>query len=357
MAGYQFIREECYAKTRGQGAPTGIKGKARDASSGKISGRELVAEAIREPGASPHVPHPSPPRCLYGQEAADLMLWYEQIEACADDIRVKTKAGVEKRQRSDVPIVMGVVASFPGKADESDQQYVLWRAETVRFMRERYGNRLASVLEHTDEEHGHIHALVADAGRPVKPLAAGYSQMQKAAVEGLPKKEQSLAYQAGGRALQDDFFDKVAVRVGLARIGPRKPRLTRRQWKARQQENEAIAAALAKAAAAAERIEAGKRMLREDAKKLDVQARDTNAKAARVAAAEAAVRVEIGKIREQDIALKKAQTEAKAERDLRRAAETKLARVSVENKALGDDLNVAQNELSSLKRRYKSAPE
>lgn len=354
MAGYQFIREECFAKVKSQGKPTGITGQARDTGSGKLSGRDVIAEAIRVENAAPHVRAPTPPRCLYGQSADKLMGWYDELVMQAGDVRTTTAAGVEKRQRSDVPIMMGVVASYPGKADDSDAAYVAWRDATTRFMREHYGDNLVSVLEHTDEEHGHVHAIVSNQGRSVKSLHAGFSAMQKSASEGEPKKLQSIAYQSGGRALQDAFFDQVASKVGLARIGPRKRRLTRREWHAEQQANDAIAQAHASAQAAQKRVEAAKSAVREDAQKLDQRARLVNAQDARVKAAEAAVRAEIPKIS----AAEKAVKAAAEERQKRIDAERKIAVLSQENVTLADDKNVLHNEVISLKRALKkSAPE
>lgn len=338
MSGFQFYREECFARVQSQAAPTGKVGVARQSDGGRLSARDVIAEAIREHGAAPHVDHPQPARCLYGIEADELLCWYDQIESCADDIRVTTKAGVEKRQRSDVPILMGVVASYPGRANDGDKQYVEWRIETLEFMRKRYGDNLASVLEHTDEEHGHIHALVADRGRPVKLLAAGFSAMQSAAAGGASKKEQAAAYQSGGRALQDAYFDQVASKVGLARIGPKKRRLTRREWNAEQAANDAMAkatriarkkiddAALATATAKHMniQIEEAKKVVREGAKANDDAARILKNRAARVTV-DGSDRKELSALR-------------------------------VENKLLADDLNAAQNELSSLKKRLKRAP-
>lgn len=351
MAGYQFIREECYAKVRGQGAPTGIAGKARDAGGGKLSARDVIAEAIREIGAAPHVNAPAPPVCLHGESAADLMTWYDQVEACAADQRSTTKTGVEKRQRSDVPILMGVVASYPGKADEGDEMYVAWRAQTLFFLKQRYGDHLASVLEHTDEEHGHIHAIVANRGKSVKSLHAGFSAMQKAASEGEPKKLQSIAYQTGGRALQDAFFDQVASRVGLARLGPKKPRLTRRAWLAQQQANEAIARAHLSAQAAQKRVEAAKIAVREDAQKVDQRSRLVRAQEARVQAAEVAVRAQIPKIAAAEAARK---NEA-IERQKRVDAEKKIVDITSKNERLEGDLNTANNELRSLRRKLNNS--
>ena len=43
------------------------------------------------------------------------------------------------------------------------------------------------------------------------------------------------------RELQDNFYEKVAMRSGLTRLGPARTRDTRQVWKAKQQNAEALA--------------------------------------------------------------------------------------------------------------------
>ena len=242
--GFQFIREECYARVRSQPAPCGKKSNRRDYR-GKLSAREVIAEAIRADGASPHVISPQPPRSVYGMQAADLPLWLDQIEAMALDVRVPTAHG-EKRQRRDTPILLGVVASYPAKADDGDPLYLSWREKTIEFFKRRYGPSLVSVLEHTDEEFGHLHAEIATRGMSVKTLHAGHSAMQESAQRGESKKMQSDAYKKGARQLRDDFYKSVSIECGLARIGPNRRRQTRAEWQAEKQANVASALGLLK---------------------------------------------------------------------------------------------------------------
>ena len=254
MAGFQFLRQECYASVRSQAAPTKSGGKRPG--SGKRSARDIVAEAIRAPEAAPHVPHPQPPRVLHGMEADELPIWCEQLEVVARDQTVPMRDGKARRQRSDTPILMGMVASYPGPADEGDPAYVRWRDLTAAWSLERYGDAVVSILEHTDEPHGHVHVLVASRGRSVKPLHAGYTASQAALDAGGTRKEQGIAYAAGCRALQDDYHAQVAIPCGLARIGPRRRRLSRPEWVAEQAANEAAAQAIEKARAETAEIEA-----------------------------------------------------------------------------------------------------
>ena len=231
--GFQFIREECYARVRAQAAPDGKKGASR-AGRGKISAREVIAEVVRLPGASPHVLTPTAPRILYGLDTEELPLWLDQIEAMALDVKVDTVNG-PRRQRSDTPILMGVIATYPSKADENDPLYIVWRSRVLEFFKRRYGSNLVSVLEHNDERFGHLHAEITHRGMSVKTLHAGHEAMLESASRGESKKEQSAAYINGARILQDQFFKEVSVESGLARTGPKRRRMTRAQWQAQNQ--------------------------------------------------------------------------------------------------------------------------
>lgn len=360
MAGFQFIREECYAKQRGQGAPTGVVGKARDTGSGKLAARDVIAEAIRAPDAAPHVRSPAPARCLYGIEPDELATWWSQIEAMSDDIRVTTKAGVVKKQRSDVPILMGVVASYPGKADDDDELYDAWRRETLAFFMSRYGSSLASVLEHTDEPHGHLHAFVSDKGKPVKRFHAGYSAAMESANAGQPKKTQSIAYQEGARALQNSFYDLVASRVGQARIGPKKRRLTRRAWHAEQAANEAMARAQSRAEKVIADAEAKRVSVQSEASAVFRERQELKASAQqlaenkkRVQDANALARSMKEKSERALVASASVNEKLREKRILLVNAKRKIKENSQKIVTLEGDLNVAQNEISSLKKRLK----
>lgn len=232
MAGYQFFREETYGQFRSQGAPTTRAGKPSRGrrAPGKLSAGDILAEACRIAGSHPHVKTPSPARVLHGLSPADLPCWYDQLVLLASrqvtPSHTKSGAVTARRQRSDTPIVLGAVASYPGPADDNDDGYVRWRELTVTFMQSHYVDGLVSVLEHVDEAYGHLHGIVSNAGASVKPMHAGHAAAAKAGTA----KDKSAAYRAAERELQDAFFAQVAKHCNLARVGPRRRRLTRAEW-------------------------------------------------------------------------------------------------------------------------------
>lgn len=251
--GFQFFREEGYALVRGQGRPsTGTGKQARgEREAGRRSARDIIGEAIRAEGDHPHVAAPRPPRVLHGVPADELLTWYEQLEDLARrqvvDAVSKLGKPIKRRQRSDTPVLIGAIASYPGPADDADPGYVAWRDKVMAFARRRYGDRIVSVIEHTDEPHGHIHILVADAGRSIKPLMAGHGAQLAALAAGMTKKEAAAAYKSATRALQDDFYAAVSIEVGLTRLGPGGRSLPRPAWQREKASARAIAHAIAKA--------------------------------------------------------------------------------------------------------------
>lgn len=249
MAGFQFFRAEVFSQVAGQAKPTRGGGRRSER---KLSARAAIQEAVRAEGCTPHVEQPIKPTLLFGIDSDNLLSWCDGLYEQAALQKVETKTGL-KKQRTDVPILMAAVASFPARPESTetsekekrqwDTLFAEWEKGCVEFLKEKYGDRLISVLKHTDEAHPHIHAFVADQGRPIKPFHEGYRAADEAKKEGEGREVQGVAYKAGCSDLQDQFFNKVGMRSGLARFGPRKPRKTRAEWLADQRAAEHLARA------------------------------------------------------------------------------------------------------------------
>lgn len=276
--GFQFVHEECYART------------AAKAKAGGHSVRTILAEAQREPAACPHVENPQQPRILFGVSL-------DQVEQRAHEYAENMKDARGRKLRADSPVLLAGVVSCPPEL--SDEAWKRLHEESVAALRERYGDRLLSVVEHTDEDKRHVHYYCVPLdGERFDTLHTGRGAKAKAEAEakaaGSTKKEigeiGNSAYRAERRRFQDWFFERVGVRHGLTRLGPRRRRLSRPAWKAEQ----AQAAAAAHAAAvatdasrrAAELAEEAKRRARE-AMESEQAARRAQAAAAEVVAASA----------------------------------------------------------------------
>ena len=92
-----------------------------------------------------------------------------------------------------------------------------WKALNVAYFCEKFGPNVASIVEHLDEKHGHLHVLVAAGGKSVKPLHPSYAASVPIRQAGGTQAAQSDAYKAAARGWQDEYHKKVAAECGLAR--------------------------------------------------------------------------------------------------------------------------------------------
>ena len=221
---YQFLHVEGYAR---QGSQQGKTPR-------KWSAREIAAEAMREPDACPHVEQPQPPTVLHGCTPAEAAKQAEDWANTASDAQ-------GRRLRRDGLCLLAGVVSLPSDRAADWPQY---RAATVAWLREQYGERLRSVVEHTDEKHPHLHFYAVPLpGERFEVLHPGRQAAAKKAQEGAKKGAQNAAYKAAMMRWQDDFAAGVAAHFGLARLGPGRRRLTRKAWQAEQSQARALAVA------------------------------------------------------------------------------------------------------------------
>lgn len=218
MTGYQFHHLESYAR---------VAGKKK---TGGHSIYSISAEAERQAGACDHVPSPQPPSLLYGcmpSEAA------QQAAAWAE----KAKDSRGHALRKDGLCLGGGVITWP--AERSQEEWEAYRDSSIAWLRSKHGNRLLSVVEHLDEPHKHIHYyLIPQEGERFDVLHPGRAAAAGAKAAGNKKGEQNTAYIVAMRQWQVDFHREVSAHHGLTRLGPRRRRLTRAEWKAEQVEAE-----------------------------------------------------------------------------------------------------------------------
>ncbi|MFQ1061878.1 plasmid recombination protein [Bordetella trematum] len=223
MAGYQFIHIEAYARVGSQ-----QKDKEK-----KWAIRDIIAEARREPQATPHIDKPQDldAGLVYGMP----LLEVEKLAAEWGD-QATDKQG--RKLRKDGHCLLAGVISLPNDQKENWDSF---KRQSIKWLQQQYGERLRTVVEHLDEKHPHLHFYcVAKHGERFEVLHQGQQAAQKAKEAGKVKGEQNKAYIEAMRAFQDVFSKAVAQIYGLARLGPRRRRLTRDQWKAEQKQAEML---------------------------------------------------------------------------------------------------------------------
>jgi len=218
-----------------------VEGYGRSAGAGKKGGRsigDVVNEAVREEGHCPHVENPQPPKILHGVSPVEA----GRIASGRAD---QAKDATGRKMRKDGLCLLAGVVSFPHSVKEcqEDRQkmaaYRAWEKDATRFLQKTYGDDLASVVRHADEEFPHLHFYVTpkadqDGRLSLETVHPGRRAASEAKAEGKLKGEQNTAYREAMREFQNRYFHAVGIRHGQARLGPGRRRLSREAWKAEQ---------------------------------------------------------------------------------------------------------------------------
>lgn len=229
--GTQFVRAEMYGKAAS-------KIKANNAGARSFSASDVAAEQMRVEGHIGHVAEPGPPTLIFGIDPRDAVAAAEASFDAEPKTIVKTKAGPRERAlRADTPIVLVGVASWPDSVEDmahGDPDRVKlfeeWKAQNLLWLRKRYGSDLRSVVLHEDEAHPHLHFVVA-CDRAIETKKHDHLRGRGSKTD---------AKQAG-RDFQNDYYEGVAVRCGLARMGPKRQRLkSRAEWLGQKASNQTL---------------------------------------------------------------------------------------------------------------------
>lgn len=230
--GSQFYHVNTYGRQAGKGKE------------GKHTIDTIVAEAERKHGNCPHVSNPEEPFILYGctplKAAEEAKEWAEN-----------SKDSRGHKLRKDAHCLLAGVVSVPG--DFKDSLWTPYKDQTIHYLVTKYGTRLKSVVEHTDEQFRHIHFyVVPKIGERFEEIHEGIKAQNEAnpdrgkknadkhkVEKQIDRKLGNYAYTAAMRKAQDNFWMNVSSRFGLSRIGPKRKRLTRKEVREqKQRENE-----------------------------------------------------------------------------------------------------------------------
>lgn len=224
--GYQFLHIEGYARVGSQQSKNGKKTER------KWSAQDIADEAERLPSACPHVVKSQPPKLLHGVMPSFAVKLAEQWAE-------GTKDGQGRKLRKDGLCLAAGVISMP---NEYGEDWPRFREASLHWLKQQYGERLRSVVEHMDEAHPHLHFYAVPlTGERFETLHRGRQAASDAKARGQAKGEQNEAYKDAMRGWQDDFGNQVASNFGLARLGPAKRRLSRGAWQAEKKQAKSLA--------------------------------------------------------------------------------------------------------------------
>ena len=237
----QFVRIQTYAREASKKAIQLAEAKAKATSKPvkKVwSSSDVLAEALRDPGACGHVMNPEPPTFHFGTEKR-LRGLVAELDGYADAIKARTG----KRPRKDTAHMLAGVLSYPDDAPKD--RYPEWRERSLKWLHKRYGQHLVAVIEHQDEANPHLHFYAIEPeGLDVKRIHEGWQA-----------KHDGQDYRDAMRLVQDDYHRDVSAYVGLLRIGPGGKRLEREDYMAMKADAEQTRTMLHDIEARSEKIE------------------------------------------------------------------------------------------------------
>lgn len=172
----------------------------------------VLSEMKREEGFTSHLERVDAPQVLYGSIDA-LERSIERYEA---EFKTTDKNGKEKKLRKDACILLAGVVSLDRADEEIWEEY---KKSSIEYLKNKYGENLKCVVEHTDETNPHFHFyVVGNQQQDLNLLHDGKLAVSKLAKEDKKKLHQT-AYTEAMIKFQDDFYVQVSNKFGLSRTG------------------------------------------------------------------------------------------------------------------------------------------
>ena len=172
----------------------------------------VLSEMKREEGFTSHLETIAAPEVLYGSIDA-LERSIERYEA---EFKTTDKNGKEKKLRKDACILLAGVISLDRADEEIWDEY---KTKAIEYLKNKYGENLKCVVEHTDETNPHFHFyVVGNKDQDLNLLHDGKLAVSKLAKEDKKKLHQTV-YTEAMIKFQDDFYTKVSNKFGLSRTG------------------------------------------------------------------------------------------------------------------------------------------
>lgn len=179
-----------------------------------------------------HIQDPQDPILLYGVEPLKVL----------EKLKFTQKNGKDKRGRKlrkDAQIMSGCVASIPlapTKENLESEPVKKWLEDNHNFMLREFGDSYVSQELHIDESYIHTHSILIaklDEFQTVglDNVHPGYAA-QRAVSANAGRTTKKAAYQEAMRCFQDSYYEQVGIQNGQLRYGPRRKRLSRKEWNA-----------------------------------------------------------------------------------------------------------------------------
>ncbi|WP_088332806.1 plasmid recombination protein [Lacimicrobium sp. SS2-24] len=192
---YQFIRIEAYSLNKTKERPDAVG---------------VIREARREETHSKHISGCFKTRRILGKD----------LNIVEDEIRqFEYKKINGKAVRKDARVLIGGIASYPIAFTDSEYdraQMLRWVIATTKFLKDKFGNNLKSVVLHEDETYPHLHFYCYDTEKTsVADIHPG--NIAEKNCRSKSKKGKLEAYKQGLSSFQDDFYKTVSLKFDMER--------------------------------------------------------------------------------------------------------------------------------------------
>ena len=189
--------------------------------------REILGEADRVAENCPHVTNPLPPVHIAGMTP-------EELAERVDELLAERAIEGKRKPRGDVHVLAAAVYSWPEHVDYYDEARLNeWMADQITWHAENVG-QVDCVVLHLDESFPHIHVYTVDPD--ARRLVPGWQAKREALAAGAAGREANKAYRDAMVGWQDRLYEEVGCFHGLDRLGPKRQRLPRPEWRAAKQE-------------------------------------------------------------------------------------------------------------------------
>jgi hypothetical protein len=192
---------------------------------GKHTVGKAIGEAFRDEKDSQHVENPVVPVPLFGSR--------NDIEKAVKNYIENHKDSRGHRLRIDGQILRGDVVSFPVGMPEKDRKAA--EKDVIEYYKKKYGKAFRAAVPHSDESHDHLHLfIIPEPDQHFLTIHPGYeakreidrkNQLIKKNKTSETKGYANMAYRQAMVGLQDEFYNEIGKKYGLARLGPSRERL------------------------------------------------------------------------------------------------------------------------------------
>ena len=179
--GIQFIHIDGYARVGSTQTITDKKTKQVKTKK-KRSARDIANEVERVEGNTSHIENPKPPNIIFGCKPSEAVDLAEQWSLEAKDL-------IGRKLRKDGLCLLAGVISISRK-DEAGWSDL--KERSVSWLKETYGDRLKSIVEHQDEANPHLHFyVVPNKNETFAKIHHGFNAVEQVKKEQAEKKKET----------------------------------------------------------------------------------------------------------------------------------------------------------------------